>query len=175
MAGAKPEIVGTIIRAEGAVALEGAEQRADFPPEAHIVERDAAAARRVGQYDAAMGYRQAVDADAIGIEAEGLDRRFDLAAAVEPYRRRDPIKDELIDPEFAPHQRGGLELHGELAGGNRGRSGRADRDAFEAQRRGRQQAKGDRTGNMHRRADDFGGLRLDRRAIAVPIDEIRPD
>ena len=175
MAGAEAERVGTVVGSKGAVALEGAEQRADVTLEAHIVERDVAATCRVGKHDAAMGYRQAVDADPIGIEPERLDRCFDLAAAVQPHRRRDPVETELVDPEVAPHQRGGLELHGELASGNRGCSGRADRDAFEAQRRGRQQAQRHRTGNMDRRADDFGRLRLDRRAKAVPIDEKRPD
>ena len=70
MTGAETEDVGVAVRAEGAVAPQRAEQRANLAFEAHIVERNAAAACGVGENDAAMGYRQPVDADAIGIEPE---------------------------------------------------------------------------------------------------------
>ncbi len=120
MAGAEPEGVGVVVGNKGAVAPQRAEQRADLAFEAHIVERNASPARRIGEHDAAMGYRQAVDADMIRIEPEQLDRRVDFAVAVQPHRRRGPVESELVDPEFAPHQRNGLELHGELASGNGG-------------------------------------------------------
>ena len=138
------------------------------------VERERSPVGGVGERELAVLNTQAVDRHRVGTETECEIGRLHLAVGVEAELELRADQTHFGRLPLAAHQRPERELDAERTRADLVLTA-ADRDVMQRKPRRRQQARVDCAGHAHVEADQPGRLRLERRAISVPIDQQRTD
>ena len=161
---------------EGAFALDRTGERAHFALEFEFVEHQPRPARRIRENRAAVDDVELLNRDGVCVERNGGRGPVDPPILVERDQDIGAFEQDVVGAHFAAHQRIEREFKPELLRAHgAGVAGAADLDLLQNERRRGQEADIDRTRHLDVEPGHAARLRFEFRAVAAPVDKMRPD